>query len=541
MRFWSSRGFWLSLLAAHLLFLRPGLWSNDEAAYLTLARSLVDRFPWELHEALNLSPYIPAPGHGAYYSFFEFGGEVHAGISPGMSLLSAPMYALMGSPGMKLLSICASMVTAYTLYRLLRPHNGAGRLAAVLYVFATPAIFYATSLWYHSLLTMLFTLSVYFVLEAERQKNAHIILPVLCALSVLCAFYILPSVFILMAGGALRLGRRRGTAALVLFLLLLTPALAYNLANFGSLLGEHSVPSPLLSAAGGNAEALHPAWARVVQTLPALLLIPELSESRYALVQKGMLQSSPVLALGLVYLLRRRLAVPVLAGAVLVLQVAYASGDLGGWELSMRYLLPLYPVLCVATAEFLRDRRIAMPHAEGVLLALAFLLMLFPLDIPSPWYTRAKAAAAFLAVAAVILSLSRLGQELRAAAVLLLLFSAFLNLNDASYSASYRSAHALIDGALSDAGSVILAPEGAPFAGLFLPGRELRSYSAVPPNLSGRLTLIGYSPPENCRVESQWGFSSPYSHLVRAHSLRRLVDALQGMRVYNLSCAGNGV
>ncbi len=533
----SGRCFWAGVIAAHLLFLREGLWINDEGAYLLMSRSIVENFPG----FLDLSPYLTTPQQGPYYSFFWLGGEVHAGISPGLPLLSAPLYLLAGGLGIKLTSTLASIGTAWVLYRLVSRMYGEahGRFAALLYVFATPAVFYATSMWYHSLATFFLTLCIY-ALDVETLRYRRLLIPLSGALSVLCAFYLLPPALVLVAGGALRMGRR-GAGVLMAFLLLLTPSFAYNLANFGKLTGEHSVPAPVVSAPENPGGVVH-LGKRVLESLPSLLLVSDLRDTPWSRYQKAVFQSSPVLALGLLSLLRAAwLRVPLLSMLTLLLEAAYAGGDFGGWSLSMRYLTPAFPVLCAGVAAYLHERKLNPPAPLSALLAMSVLLLLYPLDVDSTAYLYTKAAAAVLALAGVAAGAVRLrSTHLRLVLISLLLFSAFVNLNDAAYGASYRSMHAVIDGALAGAYETIYFPAGGPFGGLFLPGKSRVAYTPGEPlKLEGRVTLVGtpQDVPPGCRVESLREFGGVHRYLVR-DGLRSLLREVEGMRVMNLVCKG---
>ncbi|GEM_PF-6779348 len=542
MRF-SGRCFWAIIAVLHLLFLRRGLWTNDEGAYLLLTRSVVENFP----RFLNLSAYIPEPGAGAYYSYFRFNGEVHAGISPGLSLLSAPLYLLLGELGIKLVSTAASIGTACLLYRLASARGEEyGRFAALTYTVATPALFYATSLWYHSLAAFFFTLSIYSVIE--RGRHAHLLLPLSCSLMVLSAYYLLLPAAILVIGYSLSLRNRKSIICLLGFGAMLLPSLAYNAANFGSPLTAEYSAAPLLEVAGGGTQSLQELITRIARRLPALLFSAELGSGEYAWAQKALFQSSPVLALSMVWLHRaRRLRLPLLSAGMLLLLTAYAAGDLGGWQLSMRYLLPIFPLLCLALTELLGVLRIPVPEKTMLaMIAMAPLLLLVPLEPSSTAYMVLKIIATFSAISGMIYAIRAGKHGISAFLTILLLISAFSNLNDASYSASYRSTHRVIDSALEGTHTTLYIPAfppfaaaGAPATGLFLPGKRARVYQPGElPELQGEVSLVGRRDevPAGCRVESTRSFSSPYRYLVRAREHREMLRRLEKLQVMNLRC-----
>lgn len=539
-----KRKIFILIFVVHLLFLREGLFSNDEGAHYLLTRSLAENFP----DFLDLSQYIRMPaGKGPYYSFFRYGDEVHAGVNLGLPALSSPFYLLFGRFGIKIFNLLAGLITSCAIFLAASRLYGRRHalLAAMLYVFVTPSLFYSTSLWNHTLTTLLFTLTIYIFLAYEDRSRDAVLFSLLAALTVLSSYYMIVPVSLLCVTFALRLRSTQRIACLACYLLFLLPAFAFNYFNFGSpLLGEYSVPGV---STGGSASPAADGAERLLKGLAALLISVDVSDHYYSFSQKAVFQSSPVLILSLLYILRSRRLLAVSASCLLlILMVAYHDGDFGGWQLSMRYVLPVFPFLTISFAGFLHRSGIEyeLRRLSAALLFLTILALAFPFGPRSEEYLLIKIFSAFLALFLLLSSpvLERLNTgHVGNFVFLLIMFSALVNLNDAGYGASYRSAHAFIEESLEGAHDVVLFPADAPFAGLFMPDKltvQYRSPGEIVRYLGhGNLTVISEDAPpaEGCASTTR-SFGSAYAYLVREKRLRELLNVVEKYRIINLHC-----
>ncbi|NOZ59359.1 MAG: hypothetical protein GXO66_07295 [Euryarchaeota archaeon] len=488
-----------------------------------------------------------------YYSFFYFNGEVHAAVNPGFPVFAAPLYLLLERKGVFLYNLLLNLAAAYVLFRMAEVKFGReyGLFSALGYVFFTPSMFYASSMWHHTSVTFFFLLSQYIFLKLVPRRRDVLLLSASSAAAVMCAYYMVLPVGVILVAAALRLPASLRLLLLFSFAILLLPSVAYNYFNYGDpLTGKYSVPGAGL---GDSLAGVQRSVERFILSGVAVVIAVEASrEYNYwnSFVQKSLLQSSPVLALGLIYpfLARRDLRFAALSAAnlLLLLMVVRANGDYGGWQLNMRYLLPLFPFLVLGTAGFLHRLGIQPPIRRllPVLLLMAAAVLAFPVGINEDLYQHIKLLTAFSGVFVLVVTAGVLVRRVRvstfkAAVLFLMLLSAFVNLNDASYGASYRSAHLLIENSLSlSPGERVAFPEEF---SIVLPENEVVFYSGGEAGgvLRGNLTLVatGSFSPEVCRVVEQRSFNNLYYFLVRDNYLsERLREAGGRYRVLKLRC-----
>lgn len=159
------------LQAAVLVVLRPGVLSIDEVTYLAMARSAargsllgIDN-GWELGPSPELESELVR----------EVGGRLVSQYPAGFSLLSAPLYALLGGPGMFVLNTAAFYATVLLTRRIARRVLGSERvalLAAAVFGCATFAWEYGAAIWPHAITTLLTTAALDAILGAATESSA---------------------------------------------------------------------------------------------------------------------------------------------------------------------------------------------------------------------------------------------------------------------------------------------------------------------------------------------------------------------------------
>ncbi len=544
------RKIFIFLFIIHLLFLRGGLFSNDEGAHYLLTRSVSENFP----DFLDLSDYIKNPIYsGPYYSFFQYKGEIHAGVHAGLPILASPFYYLFGRIGIKFFNIIANLLTSYVIFLVASRLYGRsyGILAGVLYIFITPSLFYSTSIWHHTATALFFTLSIYQFLKFENKRKDIILLSLFSALTVLCSYYMIVPLSIFYIYTMLKLPVRLKLISVFSFFIFLLPAFAFNYANFGyPFLGEYRIPKVVYAVTGaeGGEDSIINEIGRLLSNIVALLITIDISGNNYSYAQKALFQSSPVLVLAFLHIFRRnlRFLVVLSSNLLLILMIAYSDGDFGGWELSMRYIFPVFPFLIVSLVGFLAKLKISFNAWQLTVVGLfiAILLLIFPIGIHTGAYIIMKILATFLSMVALInyFLLKNINEKiLKYFIFMLILFSAFININDAAYGSNYRSTHALIEKSLSDTYETILFPANGPFGGLFLADKKVIKYhpeDIVAPK--GKLTIVVEKSStekfQECKIETSRKFDSLYRYIIREKDLKKILYELNRYIILNLNC-----
>ncbi len=457
------RRIFIVLILVRIIFFREGFLTNDEPAHYLLSRSIAENFP----NFINLSEYVKSEvGKGAYYSFFIRNGEVHAAVDMGYPLLASPFYLFAGKLGVHLFNLIADLLVCYAVYLFASTlfNCKTGILAAIIYTFATPSVFYSSSTWHHTSTALFFILMQYFLIKGETRKNT-VLFSLSAALTVMCTYYMIVPVSFLVFYGFLTHKENRLLLIFSLTIFLL-PVFWYNYMNFGNpLLGEYGIPAPVKAVIAGEEHSYSSDAMRVLKGLFEEVISVDIAPHSYSFAQKAILQSSPFLVFGLIYGFIRRnseFRAIFVANLLLILMVAYYDGDFGGWELNMRYAFPTMPFFAVSSAGLLWHLNIELPAA--ILTFLLVIMSAFQLFYPiSPYtgiYVFIKIFSTFLTFMALFIVFTKNRRIIQIGAVILLFFSAFVNINDASYGASYRAIDSFITKSIYPVEDVVLLPEG---------------------------------------------------------------------------------
>ncbi len=540
------------LFIVNLIFLREGFFSNDEGADYLLIKSISENFP----HFLNLSQYIKMPvGYGPYYSFFHYNGGIHAATYMGFPLLASPFYSLFGMIGIELFNVLATILTAYIVFLIVNHLYGKkyAILGAVLYTFITPSLFYSSSLWYQPAVTLFFAIFGLQFFKLEDNPRDVLLLSLSGAFTVLCSYYMIIPVSIAIVFILFKLPARLKFISIASFTFFLIPAFVYNYANFGSsLLGKYGIPAVVYTVAGYSTPAGTGLFNEINRIISGLvkLLISANSSYTYSFAQKALFQSSPVLALGFLYPLMKRnyrFSAFFITNLVLILMVAYSGGDFGGWELNMRYIMPVFPFLVVSLIGFLNKFKINfnLKLLCSILFVETIVLLLFPIGIYSKNYFIMKLIASFAGLALLFTGImfSRVNRNiLKAVLITAIIFSAFININDASYGASYRSADSFIVNSLNLNKEKVVFPTGTPLGGLFLPGKLVYVYkndSDIRKFLKGNLTAVvkkDFNSYGECKVTHTRYFDNFYYYGVRVKNLKKTIEYLGNYKIVDINC-----
>ncbi len=536
------------LFIVHLLFLRGGVFTADEWAHYLLTKSISENFPY----FLDLSTYLKhQPGSNPYYSYFYYNNEIHAGIPLGFPLFASTFYTLFGRFGINIFNLIANILISYIIFLIVSQKYGKnyGILAALLYVFITPSLFYVSSIWYHISTTLFFILSQYQFLKLKKRKGDVLLFSLFSSLTVLSSYYMIAPISLLYIYLLVRFPPKLKLLAFFSFALFLLPTFAYNNANFGSpFLGEYHIPEIVYSVVGGGeSPSLTHELKRLLSSLTALLIYIDISKHYNATFQKSLLQSSPVLAFGLFFPLLQRTSRFIMlftSNLLLIFMVAYADGDFGGWQLSMRYLMPVFPFFIISLSGLLSWLKISF---EIKLICIIFFmealfLLLYPIGISSEAYSHMKLLASFFAIALLLtgFTLIKLKKRVLKPIILtLIILSAFINLNEASYGSSYRSAHSLIEKSLNlKEGEKVVFPEKV---SIVLPENEVVFYNNTSLNdtLKGDLTIVVKKSQriQGCQIKEVRNFDNFYYYLIREDNLKIRIERLKSnYKILKLSC-----
>lgn len=260
-------------------------------------------------------------------------------------------------------------------------HKVAGTLASVIFLFATPAFAYATTLYQHHISTFLILLSIYLLLSSKKLWS-------LCIIWFLCALSISvdnPNLFLMFPIGLVALTqiisvvptpkafkvdiRVLGIATMIVMIIPIGMFLYLNKESYGNpfqLAGTAASADKIIS---GDAADISAGKQNQEQTdsndgksalgffktrnLPHGMYIHLFSEDR------GILYFTPILFIGIIglyYLSKDNpTAAGIFASIIAIDLVLYSMwGDpYGGWAFGSRYMIPAYALLSILVAEAL--------------------------------------------------------------------------------------------------------------------------------------------------------------------------------------------
>jgi 4-amino-4-deoxy-L-arabinose transferase-like glycosyltransferase len=270
--------------------------------------------------------------------FSKKNGHIYAAVDIGFPLLSSPFYLALGPIGLQIFNSLITSLTVAIVYFGARKlfDETTARTAAPLYLFCTISIFYATSMWHHSLATMGFILAQVSFLYMRDDKRFSFLFALGCAIAVWSAYYmILPILVLLLAG--------KGKKHFILVPIFLSLCWIYNAHVFGSFHGDFGIQ-------------MHSFQPKTIDNLIAMVIWREhvLDPWMRWKIQKSLLESSPFLVLSILGLATKR-CWPLIASNVLYLigVASHTPSDFGGWEFSMRYLLPIIPFGTILSSAFI--------------------------------------------------------------------------------------------------------------------------------------------------------------------------------------------
>jgi len=144
----------LLFLVVSVVLMPSGFWVIDEAGrYLQTV---------SLSRSIELPPEIDYPGAGLlgdsaeelrplpYHYGYMRGGKLFSQYSPLMALLTAPLFLLVGRPGMFFLPVAGAVLLWIMLSKAARRKGFSALPAALLPVACTPLLFYGSTIWSHN-------------------------------------------------------------------------------------------------------------------------------------------------------------------------------------------------------------------------------------------------------------------------------------------------------------------------------------------------------------------------------------------------------
>ncbi|MEA3254638.1 MAG: hypothetical protein U9Q22_02265 [Candidatus Altiarchaeota archaeon] len=372
----------ITSIILYALLVEEGLFTVDERSFLYLCMALSDRL------SIDCSPYFSGFHSGSTMGiplgFFIKDSKVYSIYALGFPLLSIPFYKIFGFYGLQICNMLLTILTTVAVFfiskRIWGDKNTA-YISSTLYLFCTYSLFYAVSLWYHSLITFSFLLSMASVLFFNDRRW----IPVFIVSSAVCiwtAYYMFVPILFLFLFFIYGLEKRGSKVSLSFFLfVILSISWAYNnyvySASFTGYLG------PVINAGHlGETNSFIDLFNRLTSNLIRMLhgfiamficrgCVPE-NLNTWAWCQKSILESSPFLITalpGFIYLFRKgidaRLKFIISSNLAYTLMILYGkTNTFGSWELSMRYLLPVIPLLVIFSSGFISrflDYRLLYP------------------------------------------------------------------------------------------------------------------------------------------------------------------------------------
>ena len=349
-----------------------GLFTVDELGYLYTSMAISDRL------SLDCSPYFSGFSSGSIMKvpriiFFIKGSEVYTLYSFGFPLLSSPFYTLFGFYGLQIFNILLTISTTVAIFfvsKKIWENTYIAYISSTLYLFCTFSLFYAVSLWYHSLITLSFFISIASVLYLNDRRW----IPVFSISSAVCiwtAYYMLVPISFLFLFFVYKLEKKWDKLFIILFFFVtLSLSWIYNsylysepfMGCFGS-----DINAGHLKETNSFIDLFHRLMGNLIRVSYGFIAMficrgcapPEL-DTGWAWCQKSILESSPFLIAalpGFIYLYRKgidgRLKFIMLSSLVYLLMILYGkSNTFGSWEFSMRYLLPVIPLLVIFSSGF---------------------------------------------------------------------------------------------------------------------------------------------------------------------------------------------
>jgi len=467
-----KNNFYLILLVVTSIILyasliEEGLFTVDEREYLYLSRAISERF------SLDCSPYFKefattGSNMALPLGFSGKDGKVYNGVTNrfGFPLLAAPFYKLFGICGLQVFNIMITLLTSVLIFFLSKKiylNESIAYVAAVLYSFCTFSMFYAVSLWYHSAITFFFILSLTILMYYSEKRTHFLGLFIISSLfCVWVAPYMFFPLFVLLLFFTLEMDNNYKKITLISLFLFILFSPALFISSF------HHVPMNLLSRVTG--------WAPLSDSILVLFsLLLKISYMPFGFIamficrgcvsgfdewawcQKSILESSPFLIAalpGFIYLYRMgidsRLKFILSSNLIYILMVIYARTDtFGSWELSMRYLLPVIPLLTIVSSEFI-SRFLNYRYLFLILVVSTIFSYFSPTLFFNFWYYHLMSLSLYLAALLLLIWVYqrtegkyKLGVKNEIFVIVTLLISLiflsnFININDVKIGNEYR-------------------------------------------------------------------------------------------------------
>lgn len=483
--------------------LQSGILSTDENGYLYLSRSTAERFPGEFLEQDEYFKGTAITENAAWAfpfgAFFTKNGHIYAAVHMGFPMLSAPFYRIFGPDGPKLFNSLVASLTLVVIYfgaKKLFDRNTA-HIAVLLYLFATFSMFYAASMWHHTLAAMGFILAQVSYLYLDRGKKAVALFVIGSAVAVWAAYYMIFPLFILFLL-ALR-EKKIQVFPLVVLIILLSISWAYNAQVFYSFIGKSQIGV-------SNVMQIFTGFGRTLDNFVAMVIyrnhvLDPWGRWEY---QKSLLESSPFLVLSLFALSHSRMRALLAANMLyLIMVVSQAPLDLGGYSFNMRYLLPVLPFAAIASAAIasrLFDERMTKLMAGTLLASTAVFFYLNGLlideSVPYSFFHAAlaifpplKTLSLFFSaalIASFLLHHTRKNEPAKVVISILLvaaiLHSNFVNVADVKIGNEQREYQSNFESTLeglTENGDVLLIPQSWPAGSTIIDGRTMIYYTQV--------------------------------------------------------------
>lgn len=459
----------ITSIVLYTCLMEKGLFTVDERSYLYLTKAISERL------SLDCSPYFSGFPNGSDMIipgiFLMKGSEVYSTYSFGFPLLSSPFYILFNSYGLQIFNTLVTILTTVAIFLLSRKiwkNTDVAYISSTMYLFCTFSLFYAVSLWYHSLITFCFFISMAAVFYYPEKKWISIFL-ISSAICIWTAYYMFVPIAVLYLFFILKLEKKTEKGFVILFLFLtLSISWAYNNYVYSTpFLGyfRNEINAGHLGEANSFTDLSYRIMDNLIRMIYGFIAmsmcrgcVPH-ELSGWIWCQKSILASSPILVAalpGFIYLYRKgidsRLKFIILSNLVYTLMILYGkTNTFGSWELSMRYLLPVIPLITIISSgfvsKFLNYKNLYMLLVTSTI----FICLLPPAIFDSTYYGSLLMSLALVLLLIIFLIFGKLemklgrdpSKELRYVIVLILvsmiLLSNFINVNDVRIGNELRS------------------------------------------------------------------------------------------------------
>lgn len=459
----------IASLGFHLLLVGDGLFTVDEREYLYLTKALAEK------RTLDVSSYIP--GYASMgselllpFGFFKCNPGVCVEPSFGFPLIASLFYPFLKDYALVLVNIVFATLSVLLVYLISKKIWGSDEVAlisAALFLFATDSMFYAVSLWYHTLIVTSFLLSSYAILSYSSERRRFLLLFVISsAFCIWIAYYMFVPLFVMYLYLLMKVTNRGRLALLLSLCCILLISFAYNYWVYSSPIFANFKPTAKLKGVADDFRITDTPSTialnieRVSYGFVGMFISRFFTFQRYPTwsnFQRAVLEYCPYLILtipGIIILMKHKtidwgISIIIVSNLVYSFMILYGrTGDFGGWQLSMRNLTPVLPLLVVLSSGFIY-RFLKLKHVATVVLLSLVISYLLPAMLFDATYYIASTLSVSLAFFTVFLLLlyalgvhhfeNLVSSLITITLIAMLLLAVVINTNDVKIGREFRS------------------------------------------------------------------------------------------------------